>query len=99
MFCHHLDVLTSKVRNLTCEQTCIIDRAWRHFVRIQNPIRDSDPVVILAERGCLVDDAGAILCSDIGVVDNAECPIFVLVKQCKMSPVQIATGRENTPAL
>lgn len=74
----HLDILPSEVWNLLCEPPRVINRTWWHLVRSDNPICQSNSIVILAKGGCLVHDASTAVAGDIGVNKNTEGPVFIL---------------------
>lgn len=68
----HLHMYALVLWNLLREPPSLIDRARRHLVLGDNPVGDSDPVILVSERRCLVDDTGTGGGLDVGVADDAE---------------------------
>lgn len=68
----HLDVLPLKVGHLVGKPAGLVDRARRHLVLGNDAVGDGDAVVVLAERGRLVDDARSGSSLYIVVADDAE---------------------------
>ena len=65
-------MLTSKVGDLLSESAGIVNGARRSIFRTKDAVLDGDPVIVLTERWCLVNDTCTVLCSYVGVVQHAE---------------------------
>ena len=74
----YLDVHPREVGDLGGEAARIVNGTWRHVFWTQHAVRDGNPVIVLAERGGLVDDAGTVLRRDVSVVEDAEGPVLEL---------------------
>lgn len=57
----------SIVRNFLGEVSFVVNRAWRHFVWLQDAVGESDAVIILTKSGSLVDNTRTIRVSYVGV--------------------------------
>jgi hypothetical protein len=75
----YLHMLTNKIRNLLREFSSVVDGAWRHFVMLQDTIRNGNTMVIFTECRSLVDDTRSICIGHIGINENSESPIFELI--------------------
>ena len=73
-----LNMLAFEIGDIMSEPSCIIYRTGWHLFSANNAIGDSDTVIIITERWCLVNYAGAIITSNVFVDDHAESPIFEL---------------------
>jgi hypothetical protein len=74
----YLDVLAGEVRDLAREAPRVVERAGRHLLGRDHTVGDRDPVVVLAERWRLVDDACTIGIRYVCVVQDTERAVPVL---------------------
>lgn len=58
----------------------IIDRTGWHFVWLQNAMRYSDAVIVLAKRRCLVDNTSTVRIRNVSIDNDPESFVFILQK-------------------
>lgn len=73
-----LDIHPRKLGHLRRELARVVDGAGRHLVRLEHAAGDRDAVIVVAECGCLVDDARTGVGGDVFVDDDAEGFVFEL---------------------
>ncbi len=71
-------MLPLEVRDFGRETTGIVNGTRRHVLWLQDTVRDGNAVIVFTERRRLVDDTGALIGFDVGVVENTERPVFEL---------------------
>lgn len=89
----HLHILSSKVRDFFREVSNIVDGARGHLVRLDDSCCESDAVIVLTERRCLVNDTRPALAGDVCVIQDSECPVFVL--RCGLASVRRAANSKS----
>ena len=77
----YLDILPLEIRDLRCEATRIVDGTWRHVLRSENAMRNSNAMIVVTKCRCLVNDTSAFIGLDVLVVENSERPILELYVQ------------------
>jgi hypothetical protein len=73
-----LDVDTLVVGDLVGVKTLLVDGARGHLLLPDETVDDGDAVVIVSERGGLVNDTGTGRVGNVGVGDDAESAVGVL---------------------
>lgn len=74
----HLDIHALEVSHVVRVDTLLVDRARRHLVLRDDAVLDGDAVVVVTERGRLVNDTRAGRVGYILVADDAEGAAGVL---------------------
>ena len=73
-----LDILAFKISHLSRESSGIIYGTRWYLLRPNDTVGNSDTVVIVAKRRCLVNNASAIITSNVFINDHSESSIFEL---------------------
>ena len=68
----HLDVLTLEIRNFVGVLSFLVDRTGRHLLLSDNTLPDRDSMIVLSERGRLVNDSSSRIRGDIRIGDDSE---------------------------
>lgn len=71
-------MLAFEIGDIMSEPPRIIYRTGWHLFGANDTIGNSNTVIIVTECGCLMDDASAIITSNVFIDDHAERPIFKL---------------------
>jgi hypothetical protein len=72
-------MLTGKVGNLFCKFSSVVDGARRHFVKLQDAIRNGNTMIVFTESWCLVNDACSIRFRHIFVGNHSKSVVFELM--------------------
>lgn len=83
-----LDVLSDEIWDLIREATRFVYGAWWHFVCLNNPVCDSDAVIVVTEGWCLVNNTSTAIGGYVCVVQNLESSVAELPQDRKSTYVE-----------
>lgn len=75
----NLDVETLEVGDLVCVDSALVNGARGHLLFLDDAVGDGDAVIVVSESGSLVDDTSTRVRGNIGVADDLEGAIGVLL--------------------
>lgn len=76
----HLDVHPLEIRYLLGKPPSVVNRTRRHLVLGDDPVGDSDPVIVLSKRRSLVDDTRSRGGFDVAVTYDSVGSVFELAR-------------------